>query len=181
MTMLRPSQLDQAGAAADDVMTWDGSEWGPAPPLSGGVPVAFGQRTAGDVTAPNGLSAWAAVDTGLDLTVPAVAGDVIEIGLTASWGSSSTVNGRLRAVSMVGGVVTNVLAGSTNYGVAAWSNPLGVQYSGAAGTVMYTVLAGDLSGGSITVRLQVRADGTGQQIRGNADAPLHFSLKNLGQ
>lgn len=219
MSRIRPSQLAQAGAATNDVLTWDGAKWAAAAGASSSLTVqdensnvsttvtqidfhgpgvtatagtgevivtvktsaAFAQRTAGDVTAPNGLSAWAAVDTALDLTLPAAVGDKVEISLTASWGSSSTVNGRLRPVSIVSGSVVNVLAGSTNYGVAAWSNPLGVQYSGASGTVMYAVQSGDLSSGQITVRLEVRADGTGQSIRANSDAPLHFSLKNLGQ
>lgn len=142
------------------------------------------RRTSGDLTLNS--TNWANVDTGLDIALPALVGDDIQVGLSAFTGSEA-VNLYLDAVSVVGGAPVNsfgraaaVEAAPGGLGIQSWLVasggfiPLGSPY-------IYTVVAGDLSSGIITVRLRY-ATGTAanRTLRANANQPLQFWAKNLG-
>lgn len=111
-------------------------------------------RSAGNVTV-NG-TAYADVDTAIDLVLEAVVGDIIEVGVAGLWDSES-VDAYLDVVSLVSGSPVTYLSGntSTGNGVLAWTGPSGIEQA-IGGGLLYTVIAGDLSSGTITLRLRAR-------------------------
>jgi hypothetical protein len=145
------------------------------------VRVVFASRTSGSLTLNS--TTWANVDTGLDLVLPAVAGDEIEVGLSGLLGGST--NGFLDVASIVGGSPVNYWSGSAGgasaQGVLAWRHesdltvPLG-------GSAIRAAVSGDLSGGNITLRLRYRtATATNLTLHATTDLVLHFWAKNYGQ
>jgi hypothetical protein len=145
------------------------------------VRVATAQRTAGNYTLNS--TTWANVDTGLDLTLAAVAGDKIEVGLAGLLGGST--NGFLDMASIVAGSPVNYWSGSAGgasaQGVLAWRHesdlnvPLG-------GSVIRAAVSGDLSGGNIVLRLRYRtAAATNLTLYGDTNLVLNVWAKNLGQ
>jgi len=121
------------------------------------VPIVA-RRTAGDLTV-NGTS-WADLDNGLDLVLAAVvAGDLVQVGLTAIW-NSETVTGALDAVSIVSASpVTSwgadAAPNNTYDGVLAWFGQAS-QIESIGGSVIRAVVSGDLAAGSLTIRFRVR-------------------------
>jgi hypothetical protein len=101
---------------------------------------------------------WAAFasDGTWDLVIPATAGDVLELGVSAAWNSGSAVYSYLDLGTIVSGSVVNWAStgtGSHTNGVFSWFVPNNNDYMDASGTVLYTVQSGDISGGNVTFRL----------------------------
>lgn len=145
----------------------------------------FFQRTAGNLTVNS--TTWAdlpTIGTTWDAVLPAQAGDVIECGLVAFVAPSGTTYTIMDVASIVAGAAVNYWGGwsgaSTGWGVQAW---LGVNTVGHSkgGSVMKTLVAGDLSAGTVTCRLRYRTDNAANQtLCGDAIQPLQFWVKNLG-
>jgi hypothetical protein len=147
------------------------------------VPAAKATRTAGDVTFTS--ASYTAVDTALDLTLPAVVGDIIEVGISVR--ADFTSNNRFifqDAATMVSGSPVNYLsgAGASGEGVQAWLVENVNTWRNCGGSVLYTVVSGDLSGGNVTVRWLARLNvGTvSRKLSADANHPAHFFMKNLG-
>jgi hypothetical protein len=140
-------------------------------------PFARATRTAGDVTL---TTSYADVDTALDLVLPARAGDVVEYGVSGSWDNGGDY-GRVDVATVVSGAVVNTFSGIAS-GWPAWLGQANV-WSSLAGSAVYAVVSGDLSGGAVTLRLRARRDGAGvggKVLSGSATAPLIVWAKNLG-
>lgn len=146
---------------------------------SAGVDAAHTKRTAGDLTLNS--TTWANVDTGMDITLPAATGDLIEASVSALAGA--------QAVSIYMDVATIVAGSPVNYfassGGGSDTPAPWVGFASAttviSGTVMYTVQAGDISGGNVVLRLRYReSSATNKIISGVAGIPLHFAAKNYG-
>lgn len=132
------------------------------------------RRTAGDISLNS--TSWVNVDTGLDLTLAAAIGDVIEVGINGMANAEAT-SLYLDVVTLVAGSpagsfgATAAAPGASppNYGVPAWSGANGV-LSWLGAPVHKTIVAGDLASGYVTLRLRgatgggvaktLRADGT---------------------
>lgn len=173
----------------------DGAAWSTYATLGGSsaVPTVSASRTAGDVTisyvAPAGT--FTAVDTGLDLTIPAATGDVIELvlsGLMAGHSTgSSAMNVNFTAKTRVSGADVNNVAPSPAVAVPGWFTPDVASALGGTfkinGSHLYTVQAGDISGGNVTFRLYYQADNAGSATRtlyaATATLPLTVYAKNL--
>lgn len=140
----------------------------------------FTIRSAGTVTA---TTTWAAVDTGLDITLSAQTGDVLQAGVSTFWDNAATY-GRLDCVLIPSGTVTSsfsgtyVAANATN-GVNGWLGNTGT-YTPIGASVMKTVVASDVVGGLTTCRLMLRSDTAGKLLIAQASDPLQFWVKNLG-
>lgn len=136
----------------------------------------FASRSSGDLTVSS--TSFTAVDTALDHVIEAQAGDVLEIGLQALWGGQAFY-GRLRAVTVVGSTVTSQTFGDGTTGNAAW---LGTNtgFVGVGGSLMYQVVSGDVSNGTVKVRLEVRVDSGTKTLASSTASPVHFWVKNLG-
>lgn len=134
-------------------------------------------------------TSWADVDgTNLVLTLAASAGDVIEAGLSALTGSQ-VVELYLDAVTYVGGSPVNHISGAggaTGRGVQAWTSPSGDtagegRLSRPSGSILYTVQAGDIDAGNVSVRLRYRTSTTtAKDLFARSTIPIHFWMKNLG-
>jgi hypothetical protein len=142
------------------------------------------RHTSGNVAVSS--TSWANFDTGMDITLDAQTGDVIEVGLSALADSAGTATDIMfDAGTLVSSAIVNVVSSGTTEsgssdGVGAWYCTRSA-YSNAAGSVMYTLQSGDISSGTVTVRLRVRLAGAGSRnIFGSTTDPVQFSVKNLG-
>lgn len=145
----------------------------------------FFTRTAGNLTLNS--TVWAdlpTIGTTWDITLAAAAGDTIECSLTAVC-DSAAVNTFFDVVSIVGGSVTNSFStgaapNNSNDGVGAWYMRNGVSQK-SAGSFMYALQAGDVSGGNVVLRLRYREDSaTNRNLHATALFPLQFTAKKLG-
>lgn len=117
------------------------------------------RRTSGNLTLNS--TSWANVDTGLDLVLNEVqVGDEIVYGISVTAGNEG-VEVYLDVATIVAAAPVNHLGSrgaapttSSDYRIGAWRLPSG-SYQGIGGTAPpYTVVAGDLSGGTLTLRLR---------------------------
>jgi hypothetical protein len=136
------------------------------------------RRTAGNVTPTS--TTWADVDTALDRVLAASVGDTIEVAVSGLWGSEAQT-GYLDVVTVVSAApVNSVAAGgaveataSTVLGVPGWRGPSGALMP-IGGPVRYTVQAGDLASGYVTLRLRCAATGS-KTLNASTGTPLVFA------
>ncbi len=161
--------------------------------LAGGVPAwaapssavtAQTSRTAGDVTMNSTAAFTADVDTAMDLTVAAVTGDKVELQFHGSVGAE--------AVFVAFDFVTRVAAADVNFASSGNGTPYTYGIPGSRAeqgdnlsvnaSTLYTVQAGDISGGNVTFRLRYKT-GTAADRTLYASAGTHAraSAKNFGQ
>lgn len=148
------------------------------------VDFAFATRTAGDVTC-SADQIWADVDTGIDLTLTAASGDRLEIGISGCCTDTAAVSLNLTAMSIVSASPVNDLAtgaapSNTTNGVSGWRVQTGAAYN-CTGAFICALQAGDISGGTVTIRLRYRtSNNTNRVLRADTSIPLHWYAKNLG-
>lgn len=144
------------------------------------VDYGFVKRSSGDLTLNN--TAWTNVDTGIDIVLTAVAGDVIEVAGSFAWDAGSP-NVCLDVATIVSGSPVNYVGatgGGSDLGIAGWIGIAAVSYASGA-SVMYTLVSGDISAGTVTLRLRYRTTSAANRIlRSSTTIPLHWSAKNLG-
>ncbi len=142
-------------------------------------------RTGGDLTLNS--TSWAdlpTIGTTWDATLPAEAGDILEAGLSGVIDSAAVIV-YFDVQTIVSGSALNsfgsrAAVATANKGVAAWYCAVSV-LSNLAGGVMYPVVAGDLTSGSVTVRLRyLSSAATARNLHATVDYPLHWYVKNLG-
>ena len=118
---------------------------------------AWAQRASTDLVLNS--TAWANVDTAMDLTLAADAGDIIEVAASGLWGNEN-VTGYLDVVTLVGSTVTNSFAengavSASSGGITAWRID-GTIIRSFGGSYFYKLVSGDVSGGNVTLRLRYR-------------------------
>lgn len=98
------------------------------------------------------------LDTGLDLVVTAQTGDEIEVGMSGVYGNEDVANQMFVATIVSGSPVNYFGSGSsTPASTSAWGKELNTEdYPPIAGGDRYTVQAGDISGGTVTLRLRYK-------------------------
>lgn len=142
-------------------------------------------RTAGDITL--NQNTWTNVNTGLDLAIAAATGDTLEFHINAMT-TTASVDTYLDGVTLVSGSPVNSLAKkgaapltNDNAGVQ-WLIPSGTRLGGGWAPLIYVVQAGDISGGTVTVRLRYLNSSTTSRTlyAGSGSFPLTVTLKNLG-
>ena len=136
-------------------------------------------RTAGDILV--NWVAYAEVAAGLDLVLPASPGDVIEIGIDVEWGGEAG-SARMDAGSWVAGAAVNYWSGLTgaDIGVQAWRGfpaSLGI---GKGGVVRRSLVAADISGGNVTIKILTKVNAGSRTIRASAGQPFVAWATNLG-
>lgn len=138
--------------------------------------------TTGSLTLNN--TAWANVSTATDLTLAASAGDVVQVDLSALTGNEAA-DVYLDAVTLVAAVVTNSFAtagavAATGQGVMAWRGTGGV-YGSPGGSIFYKLVAGDVSGGNVVIRLRYRTGAaTNKTLFATSDVRTTFMARNHG-
>ncbi|MDG4832424.1 hypothetical protein O7627_24395 [Solwaraspora sp. WMMD1047] len=169
--------------------------------LTADVGTSAGQVAAGDHTHPTGPAALVVADTGHvttgnitveqadwiqlgpDLTIEAAAGDVLELAPSCLLNNTGD-DCQLDAATRVSGADTNwwSTGGAASRwpgGIAAWYVSEG--FTGPRLPARYTVQAGDVVSGEVTVRLYGRATGASSRTLFASSAyPLRWSLTNLG-
>lgn len=147
------------------------------------VDFATAKRTSGDQTLNN--TSWTNLDTGTDLTLTAATGDWIEVG----WGgccNGGAVNLAFDAATIVGGSPVNYVSGgaggAANLGVGAWiSGSNGGNGTTTGGAVLYQLVSGDISGGTVTLRMRYRSGtATNKVLNASTALPWAWYAKNLG-
>lgn len=148
------------------------------------VDYGFNKRTSGDVTLNS--TSWANVDTGMDITLTASTGDTVEVAVSAFYGNEG-VTASLDVVTLVSGSPVNSLATGTtpsdsNFGIAGLRiASTSAVVANAAASIMYTLQSGDISAGSVTLRLRYRTStAANRTLNASPATPLHFSAKNFG-
>lgn len=151
-----------------------GVKWAAA--SGGGLKSAHAVRSAGDISVTS--TTFVPADTALDLTLAAVAGDVLLIAPNGLWDTGAVI-GQMDVVTMVGTTQTNFVSGNAR-GVAGWSAPANVNAE-IGGPMFYTVVAGDISGGNVVLRLMVNVLTAGTKVLYAGGAyRLAFAAVNLG-
>jgi hypothetical protein len=142
----------------------------------------FAQRTAGNI-ALNSSLAWTNIDTALDMVLAAQVGDVVECCVSTYFGDAAEIgSGSLDFATIVGGVAVNYVGstGGTADFATPWTIPAQLKFV-MYGTAMRTLIAGDISSGTVTLRLRGRTDtANARTMRGTAQFPLKVWAKNLG-
>jgi hypothetical protein len=112
----------------------------------------FATRTAGDLTTAS--TTYADVSTALDIVLGAQAGDVIEYGVLLNVAHSANfgVIG-FEVYIIVSAAPVNPFGGAAD---GAWRKqpPSGGNMELISGSLMYTLLSGDISAGTVTCRLR---------------------------
>ena len=118
------------------------------------------------------------IDTNLDLVITAAAGDWLEIGVNGLW-SNQGVFGRMDAFTWVSAATVNGVSGSSN-GVPGWLGQAS-SYGPVGAPVLYTVVAGDVSSGTVTLRFRYKVDSASSKtLHAESAAPFKVWARNLG-
>jgi hypothetical protein len=164
---------------------WDGAAWR----VDSAINYASYRRNSGNI-ALTGTTSWSTlttIGTAGDLTVTAAAGDVIEAGVSALIGGEAA-SFSFDPVTVVGTTVTNSFAvnGSapslwtTCNGPSGWFCPSGA-LTPVSGPIHYTLASGDISSGTVKVRLRYAMDAaTNKTLYGTTGNPFMWWIRNLG-
>lgn len=131
------------------------------------------RRTAGNYTLNS--ASWANVDTGLDLTLAAAAGDVIEYAINGLWGNEAV------AVALdVECTASGTKWGGGGTGLVGWRGPVSVE-NPVSGSAFRTLVAADVSSGNVVLRLKYKTDSAANKtLYGTTNEPLDLVARNLG-
>lgn len=148
---------------------------------------AAAKRTSGAITLNSAV--WANVDTGLDLVLNASAGDVIEYAPSFVGPNGYNVGIGFDVATIVSAAVVNVFStggaqNNTYNGITGWywtnSSVINI-YQSVSGSAFYTLQAGDISSGTVTLRLRYRGDSaTNRVLYASVDLQLNVWARNLG-
>lgn len=137
--------------------------------------------TSGNITINS--TSWANLRTSLDMSLTAQAGDILEVGISA-YGVPGGANqyAFLDVATLVSGSPVTYLSSRTSspltHGVAAWLLVGSQTDLSMGGTVMMPLASGDISSGSVTVRLRYStANAVNSTIRANTDDGFHWWAK----
>lgn len=136
-------------------------------------------RTSGDVTL-NSASV-ANLDTNLDITLSGVvAGDIVEVWASGAYGSQDVTNQMFCATIVGGSPVNYITSGSSSaVPVMAWGKELSTEdFPPIAGGDEYVLQSGDISSGSVLLRLRYKT-GTAANLTlfANSAAPFRWGAK----
>lgn len=127
-------------------------------------------------------TSWTDLDVNLDLTLPAQTGDVVEVGLTAIWVSNPVV-GLLDVATLVSGSPVSYFSNGTGTpagdGICGWSGQASATRP-VSGWAQHTLLSGDISAGTVTLRLRYKTGSGTKTLTADTTDPLQFAAKNLG-
>jgi hypothetical protein len=117
---------------------------------------AHSKRTSGNLA--KNSTTFVDVDNGMDMTIAAAAGDVLEAGLLARWAGSTYAV--FDFVTVVAGSPVNSITAETTAGTGLANSLWGSSTaSTVGGRKRYVVQTGDLSSGTVTLRLRVFCGG----------------------
>lgn len=158
-----------------------GTNWYGTSSRSGGPLSDVETYTGGDIALTS--TSMVAVTGPGDLSVAAAAGDVLLIDLSARTGNTTASSIGLDIATMVSGSAVTYMSSRTGTPVTtgrpAWFIEAS-QNGNAGGSCTYLVQSGDISSGTVTLRLHARVSGN-RTLNASSTVPLEFSVINLGQ
>ena len=145
---------------------------------------ARAKRTSGQITLNS--TTWANVDTGLDLTLNASTGDVIEYAISGVL-SNMAVENYFDVVTIVSSSPVNSFGNDgtpgnppTNYGIQAWLAPAST-IATISGSAFRTLVAGDISSSTVLLRLRYASgSATNRTLNAIASQPWEVWARNHG-
>jgi hypothetical protein len=145
---------------------------------------AQAKRTSGNITLNS--TGWANVDTGLDLTLNAASGDVVEVAISANI-QNQAVEAYFDVVTVVAGSPVNSFGRDnspanppTSYGIMGWLCGPSVA-ARLTGGFFRTLAAGDISAGTVTLRLRYATQtATNRTLDAGTANALHWWARNHG-
>ena len=143
---------------------------------------AISRYTTGNITMNN--TAWTNLSGPADLVLACDVDDVIEVQASCIV-SNENVEVYFDAVTVVSGSPVNSVGTGTaptasSRGVVGWQGWPN-QYSNLTGGSYYKLVSGDISAGTVTLRLRFRtASAVNKVIFGNASYPMNFMARNHG-
>jgi hypothetical protein len=151
----------------------------------GGNPVVYDieRYTGGDITV-SSTTVGADLAGVSDVVVAAASGDLVMIGANVRQESGVTPSLRLDVKCITGSTENYVSSLGTTpaaQGISGWLFAAGASGTVASGEVPYVVQAGDISGGNLTLSLRSWVTSSTRTLAADADAPLLFWVRNLGQ
>lgn len=145
------------------------------------LPKTKASRTSGNVTVG---TAGINVDTALDLVIPAAVGDVIEFTISGAAGTTAAIDLIFDVATVVAGSPVNYFGnwdGTLEHGVWAWFVTNIVPTQSIQGSAWRTLVAGDISNGTVTLRVRAVASGASATIFASAQVPFTVMAQNLGR
>lgn len=171
-----PGATGPAGPAGE---TGPEGPQGPAGPAGVIALADSGLITSGNITIDS--SGWQAVAP--DLTLTAQAGDVLELTVNAMCDTAGS-DVLFDAATVVGGALRGYFSSDSTTqrspgGLGSWYVETG-KFIGPTAPGIYTVTAGDVVGGQVTVRLIAKAESGSRVVRRSEVFPLRCWVKDLG-
>jgi hypothetical protein len=131
--------------------------------------------TSGGITVSS--TTWVNLSTSLDLTLTAATGDICEVTISAMAESTSANYCFIDCATWVSGAGVNWFGSGepttgTGNGVPGWHLPNVAEYEAISGSVAMALVSGDISGGTVTLRLRTRVASGSRVIRAESTTPL---------
>lgn len=160
-----------------------GTEWLGTASREPGPVYDIEEYTGGDISL--GSVAGVVVTGPSPVTVAAVAGDLLMVGVHFRSSDADTDSIRVDMATIVSGNPVNYLSSRTgtelNLGVPGWFIRGSQNGETASGEFPYVVQAGDLSAGTVSLNLAAWGSGAGKVLLAQTIGPLTFWVRNLGQ
>lgn len=143
---------------------------------------AISRYSAGDLTLNS--TTWANVGGPADLVLAADAGDVVQV-VVSSLINNEAIELALDVQTIVSSAAVNSFGTGTTVsnssrGIAGWQRPASISMH-LSGSFFYKLVAGDISGGNVTLRLRYRTLTAGNRTMFAAtDYPITFIARNHG-
>lgn len=141
------------------------------------------RRTSADLSLTPGDTAWHDLGTISDFTLSGVrVGDLVEVSLSSTWDAAGTFR-NMDVASIVSSAPVNYWGtgdGTPLNGVGAWRGNSGAAHP-FGGSVAKTIVAGDLSGSTLTLRFRYKFNTATASVLGASAPALIAMAKNLGQ
>ena len=129
-------------------------------------------------------TSWSNLDTATDIVLPAQVGDTIRV--EGGWQYQNEAEYAFMDVAtIVSSAVVNTFStqgaeSGSSQGISSWFGTASRDHV-VGGSWMYTLVASDISTGTVTLRLRKRANGAGtKNIPVSAAKPFQWSAENLG-
>lgn len=121
------------------------------------------------------------MDTSTDIILSAQVDDMLMIGSTGLW-LNEAGDARLEVVTLVGGSPVSYISGGGvgGGGVLSWRALPVSTYIPFGGDVPYKVVAGDISGGLVTLRWMVKVSSASRTLQGDTADTFTVWAINIG-
>lgn len=141
------------------------------------VTITGGSKTINSTT-------WVNLDTGMDLTLTAATGDKVVCWLSGLVEATAAAFLFFDCATWVSGAGVHWMGSgepttSTGNGVGAWVVRDVAQFNNLSGSIGLVLQAGDISAGTVTLRLRCRVNASSRVVRASTTDPLTFQAMVL--